>query len=91
VQAAGLDEDHALHRPPGEVHRPHMRLVQGAVCPIGPEPDHQGVPHHPAEHVTAEHERQAAEHLPLGHRLTVRKDRPDPAGQVLVVSHAILR
>jgi hypothetical protein len=44
VQAAGLDEDHAFHRPPGEVHRPHMWQVQGTVSPFGPEPDHEGVP-----------------------------------------------
>src|SRR6266704_6841689 len=80
-----------LLRPPGEVHRPHMRQVQGTVSPFGPEPDHEGVPHHPAEHVPAEHERQAAEHLPLGHRLSGWKDRPDPVSQVLVVSHAILQ
>jgi hypothetical protein len=65
VQAAGLDEDHALHRPPGEVHRPHMRLVQGTVSSFGPEPDHEAVPYHPAEHVPAKHECQPAEHLPV--------------------------
>jgi hypothetical protein len=41
--------------------------------------------------VPAEHERQPAEHLPLGHRLSGREHRPDPPGQVLVVSHAILQ
>jgi hypothetical protein len=65
-----------------------MRLVQGAVGGLGAEPDHKGVLDNAAEHVAAEHERQAAEHLPFGHRLGRREQCPDPVGQVLVISHA---
>ena len=36
VQACGVDEDHALHGPTGEVHRPDMRLTQGAAGALRP-------------------------------------------------------
>ena len=44
-----------------------------------------------AEHVAAEHEGQAAEHLPFGHRRCGREHRPDPLGQVFVIGHRCLR
>jgi hypothetical protein len=66
--------------PPGEVHRPDVRLLQGAAGGLGAEPDHESVLDDAAEHVTAEHKRQPAEHLPFSHHLAVREHRPDPVG-----------
>src|SRR6516162_1762914 len=62
-QATGFDEDHAFHGASGEVHRPHVRLVQGAFSAIRTEPHHKGVLDDAAEHVTGEHKGHAAEHL----------------------------
>jgi len=78
VQAGGLDEDHACHGPSGEVHRPHVRLLQGTGGALRAEPDHESVLDDAAEHVAAEHKRQAAEHLPFGHGVTAREHCPDP-------------
>ena len=39
----------------------------------------------------AQHERKTAEHQALGHRLRSPEHRPDPVGQILVISHASLR
>jgi hypothetical protein len=87
---AGLDEDHAFHWAPGEIHWPHVRLFQRTVSGILAEPDHQGLFDNAAEHVAGEHECEAAEHLPLSHFLSRREQRPDPVGELLVVRHAIL-
>jgi hypothetical protein len=65
-----------------------MRLVQGPAGVLGTEADHEGILDDAAEHVAAEQECQAAEHLPLGHRRAGREHCPDPAGQVLV-SHPV--
>ncbi|HEY3647454.1 MAG TPA: hypothetical protein VGL33_05755 [Streptosporangiaceae bacterium] len=51
----------------------------------GAEPDHQDVLDDAAEHVAAEHERQAAEHPPFGRRLAARSTALTPDGQFLAV------
>ena len=73
-----LDEDHAFHGAPGEVHRPHVRPTQGTVGAIVAESHHEGVLDDAAEHVATEHERQAAEHLPFGYCHTAREYGPYP-------------
>src|SRR5690349_14438670 len=37
VQACRVDEDHALHGAPGEVHRPDVRLLQCTAGALGAE------------------------------------------------------
>jgi hypothetical protein len=64
-----------------------VRPFQGVLGAVGAEPEHEAVLDDPAEHVAVEHERQAAEHLPLGYRIGGREYRPDPVGQVFVVGH----
>src|SRR5438876_2739203 len=56
----------AFHGPSGEVHRPHVWLVQGMFGTVSAEPHHEVVVDDAADHVAGEHEGQAAEHLPFG-------------------------
>src|SRR5215469_18669007 len=65
-QAASLDEDHALHRPPGEIHRPYVRRAKCQFGALGAKADHERVLDDTAEHVAAQQEGEAAEHLSLG-------------------------
>jgi hypothetical protein len=91
AQASSLDEDHKFHGQPGDVHRRHVRPVQGTADGSGPD-THQGdVLYDAAEHVAAEHQCQAAEDLPFDYRAAGREHRPDPLGQVLVMGHRYLR
>ena len=81
------DVDHPGQRPAREVHFPHVGMVQGRLGPFGAEAQHELVLDDSAGHVPVHHEREAAEHLPLGQALFVRQQHPHPVGELLVVGH----
>ena len=81
------DIDHAPHRATGEVHRPNVRPRERLVGGIRAEAEHQLVAHDPAAHVTSQHERETAEHLPLAQIGVWAKHVADATREFLVVSH----
>src|SRR5439155_21771929 len=74
-------------RPPGEVHRAHVRLAERLVMRVRTDAHHEVVPHDAADHVAAAHEGDATEHLPLADVRPVAEHLPDPLSERLVVSH----
>ena len=70
------------------VERPRGGLRQGAVGGLGTDAGQQVSPHDAAAHVSADQERQAAEHLLLGRGYPGgRQHVPDAFGQLLVECH----
>jgi hypothetical protein len=91
VQARGLHEDHVLHRPSGEVHLPDMVKFKCSLGGLVADPDHQLAAYDAGEHVPAQEEGKAAEHLALGHFGVGGHDLPGAVGEVLVVGHEASR
>jgi hypothetical protein len=80
-----LDGDEAAHLPAREVHRPGMRSLERLALVLGIEADDQLVAVDATAHVSADHEGQSAEHLPLAHVLAVGEERPYARSELLVV------
>jgi hypothetical protein len=89
-KAFGLDIDHRLDRPAGEVHLADVVAANGGFRALIAKPDHYLTAYHADEHVAVQKEREPAEHLPLGDlAVDISDDAAHPVGQNLVVSHAI--
>ena len=78
------------HRTAGEVHLAGVRLFEGLAVTITADPHHQIGARDPAGHVTAHHERQAAEHPALGHVHPLGEHLADTFGQCLVIGHKLI-
>src|SRR5262249_28347154 len=90
-QAFRLHGDEAAHRPAREVHRTRVRVSERIRFTVGIEADDQLVAVDAAAHVAGDHERQSAEHLPLGYVGAVGEHCAYARGEVLVVGHVYSR
>src|SRR5262249_20193015 len=87
----GLQEDHVLHRPSGEVHLPDMVKLKCSLGGLIADPDHELAAYDAGEHVPVQEEGKAAEHLAFGYLGVSGHDFAGAVAEVLVVGHPASR